>query len=915
MPLALAGYKQIHFQPIDGQTGTFELVINRPGYPDLVQAAADTLRLTGSAVTDYSSPFIESGGEFQFSKKFTTSVGRRAVDDVSILIRDAISYTGLVNGVTVSEGSSVFLAAFQTFFDIWFGNPADPNNTAPYKAFLLYTDFAAGTPGTPTDIYIGWIDPTYNPISDPYVIAPGTANQIMLGTRTVKVTALNSAQLAITWGNVLAAYNATNNPNVPPSYTGITASDCKEGDFYCGFMQTQDGYATGKSNSRADPFSSSAGSYYQAVPYIHKYNGDPVFVALPAAKWPLVPFVAPTNGSIATLGSFFDPGTNPGTGYAVGDTGTIGAGSATYKIDFVSGGAVVLLHLTGGGSGFSTGLYGTATGGSQPGSGTGMILNITKVISGSLFGPSGSVGISVGTLFAKIAEAMGLSTFTPSTDLKSALDFFIQTNGASNFSFPLITTAKPLDELYVSLNLFAKCHPYDGSYWDNPVGFSPDTAISEVIKGLADFLLSDFNEVFVTAGTSKLQLTPMGATSGGIPAAWQFMGTAQTETPSQGPTNAVVNNRGDGLKIQCPISDRGQGSSIEIPIRFHRIGNTGGASSGAQSLDAESLSFLDTGNYPGGIAQEYFRVAWLDSNGVPTVNPNCWKGLCYLYWFDSTGTNTVYPGTWNPFPNNDGSAGSWANAFYVVSACYKSGSTPPGDLQAQVQGNDYFNSRDYHSVAFAALTLLRNTVQTFQYSGIADATGSLQVITSGLAGQWRLADNATQDWRAIQVDQLGVAGNSTIKFQAIGTSGAFPNLTDLTYGVVGGSGGTSSTTGGNTVTGGLPNGNNPTSVWSTTTASLTGATNNLSVALTTPNVYLRLSATGADTLTGIVPVPNCVFLVITNTGTNQITIAHQDSASAAANRFILNFGGPLLLMQDATYTFFYDSTAQRWRQQ
>jgi hypothetical protein len=69
-----------------------------------------------------------------------------------------------------------------------------------------------------------------------------------------------------------------------------------------------------------------------------------------------------------------------GSGYAVGDTGTVTAGDslATYVVLTVSGGAVTLVAYTGGGSGYAnaTGVA-TATGGSQPGAGTGLTVDVT----------------------------------------------------------------------------------------------------------------------------------------------------------------------------------------------------------------------------------------------------------------------------------------------------------------------------------------------------------------------------------------------------------------------------------------------------------------------------------------------------------------------------------------------------------
>lgn len=70
-----------------------------------------------------------------------------------------------------------------------------------------------------------------------------------------------------------------------------------------------------------------------------------------------------------------------GSGYAVNDTGTIpgwGGYPATYKVLTVSGGSVGSISITNAGSGYVAGSsLPTATGGLQPGSGTGLLVTIT----------------------------------------------------------------------------------------------------------------------------------------------------------------------------------------------------------------------------------------------------------------------------------------------------------------------------------------------------------------------------------------------------------------------------------------------------------------------------------------------------------------------------------------------------------
>ncbi len=72
-----------------------------------------------------------------------------------------------------------------------------------------------------------------------------------------------------------------------------------------------------------------------------------------------------------------------GTGYAVGDTGTIDGGDdgATYEVLTESGGVVATISLTAGGVGYSSeSAATTSTGGGQPGTGTGLTLMTTSAL-------------------------------------------------------------------------------------------------------------------------------------------------------------------------------------------------------------------------------------------------------------------------------------------------------------------------------------------------------------------------------------------------------------------------------------------------------------------------------------------------------------------------------------------------------
>lgn len=897
--MGLATYKQIRFTPIDGQFGTVQLVINRAGYPDLTQPAADTLLVSPGNPNDYSAPFLES--DYALSKKFTTTKGRRAIDDLSIQMRDGFGYKGTVNGVPVNEN---FLSIFQTFFDVWF------TGTAPYKAFILYDNYS---PSYSEVAHEGWIDPTYRPSSDPYVVNPLTTSQIWCGSRTLKITALSQAQTTLTWGNVLSAYNATSNPNVPSTYTGIGASDCQEGVPYNGFMLASPG-AEGRSNTRADPFSSTVGKWYQAVPYQNTGNGsdNPVLVGPPAAVWPSVPFQNPTisqgilSVEVVVVGLF----------YNLGDTGTIDTGTtlATFKITHLTGGFADGVFLTSGGAGYTPGTtyHTTATGGS---SGAGLQLKVLKTSVLSTWGPCGLVFISLGKLISKIAEAMGLAAFTPATDLKSALDFFAQKAGTNN-SFPLDTTAIALTNLWINLNVYAKSHPYDGSFWDNPVGWSPDTPISDVLNGICNTILADFNESYASDGTESLVMSAMGSTSGSVNSnGWTLLETPSEEEPATGPRKVQTVNKADDLKIEAPFGIAGDVSSIEIPIRIHRIGTTGQNATGVASVDNESTTW-DSKPANGNQADGCFMIVWHDPNNsyAPVVNPDVWKSLCYLYWFNASNTNVVYPSNWSPFPKADGSAGSWANSFYVVNACFKSGATPAADLQSVAQGNDYFNTRCYHSVAFAALNLPLPTAQTFTFSGITDSTGSIQNVVAGLGGTWRNGTVASQNWMGVELNQTLIEGKTTVKFQAISNSGGFPELTDLAYGPVG-TGGTSTSTGGNTTSGGSTNTTVTQTTWNIVSPAALSANTNDWVIGETGLTVARISSTANWNLTGITGGVSGSQLVLVNVGSHFITLISQ-STSSAANQFVFAGQGAnptIALGPNGTAWLWYDSTTSKWR--
>lgn len=75
---------------------------------------------------------------------------------------------------------------------------------------------------------------------------------------------------------------------------------------------------------------------------------------------------------------------------------------------------------------------------------------------------------------------------------------------------------------------------------------------------------------------------------------------------------------------------------------------------------------------------------------------------------------------------------------------------------------------------------------------------------------------------------------------------------------------------------------------------------------------LRLSADAARTITGLAGGADRRVVTLVNVGAFAITLADEDAASAAANRFALPDGN-LELRPDASAWFRYDGTASRWR--
>jgi hypothetical protein len=108
------------------------------------------------------------------------------------------------------------------------------------------------------------------------------------------------------------------------------------------------------------------------VPY--SQFGDIVSTISRTANNPVTSTSTTTNNTGIIVISTLQTG---GSGYAVGDTGVVEDGfGATYQVLTVNAGAVTSFTIINPGNGYTSGLVTTATGGSQPGVGTGFTINI-----------------------------------------------------------------------------------------------------------------------------------------------------------------------------------------------------------------------------------------------------------------------------------------------------------------------------------------------------------------------------------------------------------------------------------------------------------------------------------------------------------------------------------------------------------
>jgi hypothetical protein len=76
---------------------------------------------------------------------------------------------------------------------------------------------------------------------------------------------------------------------------------------------------------------------------------------------------------------------------------------------------------------------------------------------------------------------------------------------------------------------------------------------------------------------------------------------------------------------------------------------------------------------------------------------------------------------------------------------------------------------------------------------------------------------------------------------------------------------------------------------------------------------LRITASSAFSITGIIAETTNTRKKLINIGSNTITLTHQDVLSTAANRIIVPGGSSLALLADESADIFYDTVTARWR--
>ena len=98
----------------------------------------------------------------------------------------------------------------------------------------------------------------------------------------------------------------------------------------------------------------------------------------------------------------------------------------------------------------------------------------------------------------------------------------------------------------------------------------------------------------------------------------------------------------------------------------------------------------------------------------------------------------------------------------------------------------------------------------------------------------------------------------------------------------------------------------------TTPAQITGNQNDYALAISTADIF-RISSDAARNITGITAgLFDGHAILLRNVGSFAITLKHQDSASAAANRLISPWAGDVVISANSSMLLMYDSTLSRW---
>src|SRR5579872_1325252 len=131
-----------------------------------------------------------------------------------------------------------------------------------------------------------------------------------------------------------------------------------------------------------------------------------------------------------------------GSGYVNGDTGTVNGGIylATYSVTSVSGGGVITGLLLGdGGGGYSVGTnVATTRGGAQPGSGSGLTVNITSL--------GGNNPCCAYMIYSGVSTPGPLTLSCPSSTASLGVSYsssFIVTGGTGPYTFAIISGSLP----------------------------------------------------------------------------------------------------------------------------------------------------------------------------------------------------------------------------------------------------------------------------------------------------------------------------------------------------------------------------------------------------------------------------------------------------------------------------------------